>query len=341
MEPIISVIVPVYKVEKYIRECIDSILAQTFHEIEIILVDDGSPDKSGRICDEFAQMDERVQVIHQNNRGLSCARNAGIEKAKGKYLCFVDSDDSVAPNYCEKLYHILDGTVYDFAVCAVLRYEDGTAIAVNSERETIVVYENSEFLGAQLNRQQEFGVWNKLYRRELFDKLRFMAGKIHEDVIFSADLAMNCKNGVIATSNQLYYYRQRNSGIVAAGSQKCSSDRIFAGEYLIEATDRVCPEWKDMALNYSVSYPWMFVDRIYIRQTFKVNNAFLKQLQRVLKKYRDYYEQLELIDEIIRKRMMLFATSRFLYGFNVYARMIRLYLYRAIKKDAYADGHGI
>ena len=105
---LISVIVPVYKVEEYLYECIDSIRRQTYKDLEIILVDDGSPDNCGMICDEYAKNDERIRVIHQNNAGLSSARNKGIENASGDYLCFVDSDDFISDDYCETLFMLLD-----------------------------------------------------------------------------------------------------------------------------------------------------------------------------------------------------------------------------------------
>lgn len=113
--PEISVIVPVYKVEKYLADCVQSLMEQTFQDIEIILVDDGSPDRCGVLCDKLAEKDSRIRVIHQSNQGLSCARNSGVKAAIGRYICFVDSDDLVAPDYCQVLLELLEKTDYDFA----------------------------------------------------------------------------------------------------------------------------------------------------------------------------------------------------------------------------------
>ncbi len=115
----ISIIVPVYKVEKYLKKCVDSILAQTFSDFELILVDDGSPDNSGRICDDYAKKDARVRVVHKQNGGLSSARNAGIEVAKGKYLGFVDSDDYIAEDMYELLYKAIIKEEADLSICGI------------------------------------------------------------------------------------------------------------------------------------------------------------------------------------------------------------------------------
>lgn len=338
--PEISVIVPVYKVEEYLESCVRSLMNQTFRDIEIILVDDGSPDRCGTICDALAAEDDRIRVIHQNNQGLSSARNTGIDAAAGSYICFVDSDDLVAPDYCRVLLELLKDTAHDFSFCGVCRFADGSE-PVPEVREGTAVVDNREYLRMQFERRTEFGVWNKLFRRELFDRIRFMPGKLHEDVIFSADLVKNLSGGVISTEKQLYFYRQREGGIVSVQSRRCSPDRIFAGVYLLDAVKTACPELTDQALRYAVEYPWMFVDPIYVRGTFRVNRVFLRTIQAFLRMNMPEYRKRGVFSEIQTRRMGLFAKSRFLYGFNAYARLARVYLYRLIGKDAYRDGHGI
>ena len=286
--PEISVIVPVYKVEAYLPECVRSLEAQTFSDIEIILVDDGSPDNCGQFCDEFAEWDNRIRVIHQKNAGLSAARNSGIDVARGRYICFVDSDDLVAPNYCQILFDLLDGTEYDFSFCGVCRFLDGSVPEPMAEGRTYAVT-NAEYTAMQLNRKTEFGVWNKLFRRELFDKIRFAPGKLHEDVIFSADMLRTLHGGTIATEQQLYYYRQRKGSIVADTAEKCSPDRVFAGEYLLNTVRKRSPELIPDAMHYAIHYPWMFVDPIYVRHTFQENKEFLNQLQHYLRCYLNAY----------------------------------------------------
>lgn len=338
--PEISIIVPVYKVEKYINTCVDSLLRQTFRDIEIILVDDGSPDNCPQICDDYKLVDDRIKVLHKINGGLSSARNAGIVIARGKYICFIDSDDYVTEDYCQVLYDLLDGTDYDYSVCGTCRFIDGDVPKPNNTVD-ISSHSNFEFLGLQLNKKTEFGVWNKLYRRELFTKIHFADGKIHEDVIWSADLANNCVNGVIENKKQCYLYRQRSGGIVAQGAEKCSPDRIYAGGYLIDIVKKNCPELLEDCLHYALNYAWSFVDRIYVNRTFKENKQFLLDLKNIINLYRDEYMNLNSYSVIKRKRMNLFSKSMILYGFNAYARLFRVYLYKVFKKDAYSDGHGI
>lgn len=338
--PEISVIVPVYKVEKYLEDCVRSLTAQTFSDIEIILVDDGSPDNCGVMCDALAAKDSRIHVIHQHNQGLSCARNSGINASTGRYVCFVDSDDLVAPDYCRVLLELLDGTDYDFSFCGVHRFPDGTAPAPEGREGTAAV-NNCEYLKMQFERRTEFGVWNKLFRRELFDHIRFMPGKLHEDVIFSADLARNLCGGAVCTNRQLYLYRQREGGIVSIQSLRCSPDRIFAGAYLLQAVKDAFPELNDQALRYAVEYPWMFVDPIYVRRTFRINKVFLETIQTYLKDYMPEYREQKIFPDIQTQRMELFSKSKIRYAFNAYARLARVYLYRLIGRDAYRDGHGI
>ena len=339
--PVISIIVPVYKVEPYLQECLESIISQTFADIEIILVDDGSPDSCGEMCDRYTEKDSRIQVIHKSNGGLSAARNTGIAHATGQYICFVDGDDLISPQYCRILLEILENTDYDFSVCGVCRFADGTLPTPDADSAQILTADNVAFVGMQLNRETEFGVWNKLYRRELFEKVRFVQGRINEDVIFSADLLMNCTKGIVLTNQPLYYYRQRSSGIVGEQHKRASSDRIYAGEYLLNAVTEAAPIHTEKALQYAVHYPWMFVDPIYVRHSFKENREYLTNLQEYLRRHIREYSERAVFDPILTGRMKLFARSKLLYAFNAYARLLRVYLYRLIGKDAYRDGHGI
>ncbi len=181
MHDLISVIIPVYKVEAYLRRCVDSVLNQTYTNTEIILVDDGSPDHCPSICDEYARQDVRVRVIHQKNAGLSGARNAGIDVAKGQWLAFVDSDDYLAADFLEGLYQACIETGSDLSVCRWLSVrgeavtEQGSkAVETCSGREMLgKIYESD---GARF-----VVAWNKLYRRELFREIRYSLGRIHED----------------------------------------------------------------------------------------------------------------------------------------------------------------
>lgn len=337
---LISVIVPVYKVEKYLKKCVNSILTQTYSKLEIILVDDGSPDNCGVLCDEYALKDDRIKVIHQENKGLSAARNTGIDASHGDYLCFVDSDDLVTPDYCQVLYDLLKDNDYDFSVCGVCRFEDGDNPILKMTDLNNKVWKSKEFLKEQVNKNSEFGVWNKLYRRSVFSKMRFAEGRLNEDVIWSADLAVNTTN-CIETKSQHYCYRQRNSGIVGKQSEKGSVDFLYAGDYLIKTVKDLCPEILEDCLYYAISYPWTFVDKIYVQRNFKANYLFLDYLQKILRNYKILYTKTQLFSKIQKYRMSLFARSKILYGINAYLRLIRMYCCRLINKDPYKNEHWI
>lgn len=313
---------------------------QTFKDIEIILVDDGSPDNCGSICDAFATRYPQIRVIHQENSGLSVARNIGIDSSSGEYICFVDSDDMVAPDYCQRLYELLDGSLYDFSFCGVCRFQDGE-VPASGGQDTELHVANIQYLKMQLERKSEFGVWNKLFRKDIFKHIRFESGRIHEDVIFSAELAGNLHHGVIYTTKELYFYRQRENGIVSTHKKKCSPDRIYAGECILRATKNFAPELIEIAAQYAIEYPWMFIDPIYVNRSFKKNKSFMDAVQQYLKDNIQLYKQNNIFSDIQTRRLDLFSKSKFLYGFNAYARLIRLYIYRLFRRDAYSDGHGI
>lgn len=339
--PQISIIVPIYKVEKYLSECVNSLTAQTFTDIEIILVDDGSPDNCGAMCDEFAKQDKRITVIHKKNGGLSSARNAGIKAATGNYICFVDSDDLVSADYCKSLFELIDGTEYDYAVGGVYRFKDGAFTEPSKPEKEVLAVGNIQLLEMQIDRKSEFGVWNKLYKREIFDSLQFADGRLNEDVIWSSDIAAHCKNGAILTNEPVYYYRMREGGIVSQQAAKGSVDRIYAGRHLVEQAEKYYPELKEKALNYALNYPWSFADKIVIAKAFKQNKAFLDDLRSFISAYKDEIKVSSLIPQENKHRMLLFSKAKPFYYINAYIRLIRVYLFKFLKKDPYHSLHKI
>ena len=217
MEPLISIIVPVYRVEAYLDRCMESLLAQTYENLEIILVDDGSPDRCPAICDSYAEKDRRVRVIHQDNAGLSGARNTGIEAAGGDYLAFVDSDDYVSRDFIRTLYELLEETGCAISQCR-FSYVQGEPLRGTRERNYHIY--RGESLMEQLYGQEEEATcfvvaWNKLYRRELFDRIRYPAGRIHEDEATTYRLFHEGKK-LVFTERILYGYYTANPGSITA-----------------------------------------------------------------------------------------------------------------------------
>lgn len=251
-QPLISIIVPVYKVEKYLGKCIESILAQTYKNIEVILVDDGSPDKCPAICDGYVEKDDRIIVIHKQNGGLSDARNAGIAVAKGAFICFIDSDDYVSEDFCELL---LDAAIKEDADMAICNYlvvdENGDSIQERNLHMPIKdeCISSQEFIKEYCGKYGWYYViaCNKIYRRELFEKVKYPLGKQHEDAFVIHHLVSQC-NRIACIKNALYFYVQRKGSIMS----HISIRNMDLGEALIDQYKFAKKNKNNILKNYAV-----------------------------------------------------------------------------------------
>ncbi|MGN1139180.1 MAG: glycosyltransferase family 2 protein [Ruminococcus sp.] len=233
MNPKVSIIVPVYKTKDTVKECVDSLLCQTLKNIEIILVDDGSPDESGKICDEFCS-DKRVKVIHKENGGLSSARNAGLKAATGEYIGFVDSDDYVHPEMFERLYNRIISDKSDICICSHYTVDNAgnnnehffINIPELLDKEMILNYLILPLIGANKERNEseiEGFVWRNLYRRELIKEYEFKSEGEYfaEDIVSDLELYIKCKQ--ISILNEcLYYYRYNGESL-----SNCYRPRVY------------------------------------------------------------------------------------------------------------------
>ena len=212
----ISVIVPIYKVEAFLHRCVDSILAQTFADFDLVLVDDGSPDSCGDICEEYARKDGRIHVIHQKNGGLSAARNTGIDWAQAnsgsQWLAFVDSDDWVHPDFLLRLYTMVQETGCLLSACGYFRTGGGDFPAMGAP-EYRVLSADDYYCPDEAGEDVPAIAWNKLYHKSLFDTLRYPVGKLHEDE-FTTYLAVYRAGKVAVTREPLYAYYQNPVGIM-------------------------------------------------------------------------------------------------------------------------------
>ena len=213
VDMLISVIVPVYKVEKYIRRCIDSILNQTFSDFELIIVDDGSPDNCGKICDEYAKKDNRIYVIHKENGGLSDARNAGLDWAfahsDSEWITFIDSDDWIPPKYLEALSNAVNETGCEISICAYDETEGELPAVDVNKLKTAVVNTESFFCDHNVN---AVVAWGKLYKKEIFKDIRYPVGKLHEDEFTTYKLLFQNEHCVFV-NQPLYFYFQNTDSI--------------------------------------------------------------------------------------------------------------------------------
>lgn len=209
----VTVIVPIYKVEKELPRCLNSIINQTYKNLEIILVDDGSPDKCGEICENYAKGDSRIKVIHKKNGGLSSARNAGLEIASGEYVCFIDSDDYIAENFVEELYTASDKNDADISQCGYLQFSGEETFHIQEMERKFKILKGEELIHSIYTEGiPAVVICNKLFKRELFKNIRFPDGKIHEDEAVIHELYYVAKKKIVINL-PLYYYVSRNDSI--------------------------------------------------------------------------------------------------------------------------------
>lgn len=208
MKPIISIVLPVYNVENYLERCLESIGRQKYDNLDIVMVDDGSTDGSGSICDEFAKKDSRARVYHKKNGGLSDARNFGIKKARGEIIAFVDSDDYIDKHFVDKMYEAMEGKDADIVVCG---YNDKVPknARISGKEAAIKLLTQGENI--------DIVAWNKLYKKNLFldNDIRFPIGKIHEDTLTTYKVLSEADT-VVYLAESLYEYVERENSITSA-----------------------------------------------------------------------------------------------------------------------------
>ena len=212
----ISIIVPVYRVEKYLDRCIESLVNQKYKNIEIILVDDGSPDNCPKMCDEWAKKDSRIKVIHKENGGLSDARNYGLNIATGDYIGFVDSDDFVSVEMYKTLIELLESNDADISICQYAKFSKGSIPAFTNEEKIHIFRDSNETLNHLFcgNIPVVNAVWNKLYKKELFDGIRFPVGLIFEDRFITHKIILKSRKSVVIMSKLYGYLVNREESIM-------------------------------------------------------------------------------------------------------------------------------
>ena len=299
--PLVSVIIPVYKVEQYLHECVDSVLAQTYANIEVILVDDGSPDGCSAICDEYAAKDCRVRVIHKENGGLSDARNAGMKIAYGEYWAFVDSDDVVHPQMIESLMEpILADSNLKLSTCGFRRFSNDTELD----------FSKAEFQSAQRLSLTEFmhidcwmTAWGKIYHKTLFDGIVYPKGRFHEDEFVTYKLIYRAEK-IVFSSDMLYLYRQREGSIMSNFSKKRAVDSFEAYSERI-AFFKAEPVLYDLAILQMLN----FYVTLNTKKYKKINCADIGRNAKVL------LEKCDKSGLTLKTRFKLFLKMRFLWLF--------------------------
>lgn len=301
----ISIIIPIYMVEKYLKRCIDSVTNQTYRNLEIILVNDGSKDNCEKICDEYKQVDHRIKVIHKENGGLSDARNAGLEIASGDYICFVDSDDVINCNYIKILYKNMIDNNADISECNFKRFNDDKQleeinnIQNNKINKDIVTLTSDKMLEDRFYNKkyvvQSTVVWNKMYKKELYDKIRFPKGKLHEDE-FTTYKIVNNANNIVITSDELYYYRQNQEGIMKSNFNE---KRLVALEAIKQSKEFFKRQGKINIYNkVNIRYNDKLINNYCLTKKYIENSEEIQK--KILKEIRENYKTINEINFTMR-----------------------------------------
>lgn len=263
-EKLISIIIPTYNVEKYLDRCVNSVINQTYSNIEIVLVDDGSTDNSGVICDKYMKCDQRVKVIHKKNEGVAEARNVGLDNSNGEYVTFVDSDDYVPSDYVEYLYEILSLNKATISCCNFeYIYENSNqTIKSKNNKEIIVTYSNKEALEDLLyQRNIDTSPWGKLYRKEVFKNIRFPIGKIYEDFGTIYKVVSSAEK-VVYSNQKKYYYLIRKDSTTGRSFSSKDFDMIELSKNLEKDIVTRYPEMKSAINSRIINMDFYFIRRM-------------------------------------------------------------------------------
>lgn len=302
MNELITIVVPIYKVERYLSKCINSIINQTYKNIEVILVDDGSPDRCGEICDYYAKEDFRIKVIHKNNGGLSDARNIGIDNAKGKYISFIDSDDFIDKDYIEILYNNLINNNAEISICKVRDYDEkSNSFKIYNDHIYTNVYDNKEALKKMCyNQEISNRATNTLYKIELFKSIRFPVGKIYEDLDTKYRLFLSAKNIVVTNQRKYNYLFNREDSITGANFSEKRMDAYYIAKDMVKNIISIYPDLENAAIAR------MYMELLYIYVEIPNKKKYKKYI-RIIKEDLNKYRISILMDNNMPRKFKLFS----------------------------------
>ncbi len=307
---LISIIVPVYNVEKYLSKCLDSIINQLYKNIEIILINDGSTDNSKKICEEYVMKDNRITLINTKNSGQSAARNVGINAAKGKYIGFVDSDDYIEPSMFQYLYNLIKDNKADISICNYLYCTENSNLNLLEQKDYVLEFTKKEALAKLLKGDmiQDF-VWNKLYRKELFKDNLFVEGKKMEDIGIMYKLFNKADKIVLGNSIQ-YYYLQRSSSTMGNRNFNLYKDLY---ELSLERYEFISEHYPDIQECYIDMLNKIIT--IYKVKDKEVYNYFVEE--NMFDKYKMIYKKINFSKINIRLAFKFFLFKNFRFVFKI------------------------
>lgn len=311
LEDLISVIVPVFNVNRYLKKCVDSITSQSFSNLEIIIVDDGSTDDSGKIADELQQNDGRIRVFHKPNGGLSSARNFGIDVAKGRYLAFVDSDDYLEHDFLKELYCELKYNNAEISICGVnYVLENGKRYEKHNKGKRIKMNFREAFQDMCCGNNFDMAVWNKLFDASLFSNIRFPVGKLSEDYYILYKLIEKA-NVISFTPLHLYNYLQRKNSI--SNNKKINFDFLYAALEQLEYIEKKYKELYEYAL-FATCSSYLTVYDFHLKSKVKPTQNFVRESKNYINKNLKYLIERKFnFPDKKRFQFRLFVFSKKLY----------------------------
>lgn len=317
-KPLISIVIPIYNVEKYLTRCIDSVINQTYSHLDIILVNDGSKDNSGNMCDEYKNKDFRIRVIHKKNGGLSDARNEGIDIALGQYITFIDSDDFVATDYVEFLYKIIMENDADISGCYHRKFFDEQKIKLDESKTKNYLFNGEEaIIDLCYQKLITNSAWGKLYKMKLFKDIRYPVGRLYEDLGTTYKLFLLSEK-VVFSLVEKYYYFQRNDSIMHYNFSIKNMDRIIMSEELYQNVFEISEELRKAALAR------VFISNIQVlREMPMKNEEFTKEFNTVKNNIMKLRQGI-ILNNNVKKINRIIALSTYL-GMNTLQRLGHLY----------------
>ena len=319
--PKISIIIPVYNTEKYLNRCIDSILNQSFRDFEIILVDDGSTDRSPKICDDYEKIDSRVKVVHKSNGGVSCARNIGIDMATADYISFIDSDDSIESVMYEELYNLYKEDV-DLTACSYEFVFDNVKNFKKTNANNEVIDMATALHYSLINRDFYGYIFNKLYKKEIIDKFNFKFDEnisYGEDTLWLCKYVMKCRKIAFINENYYYYYINPDSAMAKPFSTK-KLTMLYSTLELIEMFDNKYAQIDEALIFKLASFVLNYISAIYYSNG--CHDDSINEIKRISKEnYR----------KILNNKIIAFKTKLIISVFLINSTMIKSF-YKIRKK---------
>lgn len=303
----ISIIIPIYNVEKYLEKCLDSILNQTYKNLEIILIDDGSTDNSPNICNSYCEKDKRIKIIHKNNEGVSSARNKGIELSKGKYIVFIDSDDYVSNEHIEVLYDCIISNNVDLVISNLIDISEDGIILNNEEKESFLM--NKDQCLKELLSEDNFYhlCCGNIYRKDLLEKIRFNCKyRIAEDLDFLYRYIKQISSAYFLSKNTYYYLKREGSATNSIYSEKWNDE--------LKICNFIISEMVELENNFHKYAKRKYI-RLNINQAyrFKLNKNQTKILKNNIKIYKNEMFNSKLFDNKEKLKIFLLLKSYYLF----------------------------